>query len=290
MAARLKELARYHEEMGNKPRANFYLALAEEERANGVPETLAVAQQATTLTEPSAVTSQEPVQKVSVFTRETFSNYLHEGLKARGQEIALPEPSQAIVEVYNILADNGFDVAPDVYVDRKKGKATYGVIETVVRPDYTKGTQMYYSNPDEDPLARILEKGRTERRIADPDWVGNVPTKSRFALSWDEIHCFVACMVVKTIPCLQEQITKGGIVLRVPASPEFQSAGVRYPHFSNANTSEWLYDNTRSGDHLIGGSRDNGGLLANPIWPRDYHGGYIGFRLRAASPSQKLPR
>lgn len=291
MAADLEKLAQYHEKMGNQPKADLYLALAAEERANGVPETLAVSQQAVTPTESSAETP-ESVKRVSVFTRETFYNYLHEELKAAGQKITLPEPLQAIVEVHNILARNNFNAAPVIYVDRKKRKVTYGVIETVVRPDYTDGTQMYYSNPDEDPLAQILGKGRTgcRQRIAVPDWARHIPTKSRFAVSWDEIHNFIVPEVIDTMPQLKEEITKGGIVLRVPTKSEFQSAGRRYPHFGNANSWEWLYDSAGLGSRLFGGHRDLGGLGAVDDWGPGGHFDDVAFRLQAVSPSQELPR
>lgn len=232
-----------------------------------------------------------PIQRASVFTRKTFHDYLGEELNTCGQEIVLPEPLQAIVEVHNILAGNGFDVAPVVYVDRKKGEAIFGVLETVVRPDFTDGIQMYYSNPDADPLAKILERGRTglQYRIDVPDWVRHVPVKSRFALSWDEIDTFVAPEVVNIIPYLKEQVTKSGIVLRVPTKTEFQSFGERYHHFGDANSWEWLYDKARFGSRLVGGDRAYGGLGAVLDWPSDFHDDGIGFRLLASSLPQKLP-
>lgn len=234
----------------------------------------------------------ERIQEVTVFTRETFHDYLNEGLKTRGQEIALPGPSQAIVEVHNILVGSGFYVAPVVYVDRENREATFGVLETVVRPDYTDGTQMYYGTPGEDPLAQILERGRTgqQQRIAVPDWVRHVPTKSRFAVSWDEIHIFVAPEVVNANPHLEEQVKKSGIVFRVPTKAEFQFSGERYPHFGGANSWEWLYDTAWFGYRLVGGRRDRGGLGVVDGWPSGYRDGLVGFRLQAVSLSQKLPQ
>lgn len=237
-----------------------------------------------------------PVAENIAFTRLTFHDYLSEDLKTRGQEITLPEPSQAIVEVHNILAGSGFDVAPVVYVDRKKGEATFGVLETVVRPNYTDGTQMYYSNPDEDPhedpLAQILERGRTGRqqRIAVPDWVSHVPVKSRFGVSWDEIHNFVAPEVIGILPHLEKQVVESGIVFRVPTKAEFQSAGERYPHLGGANSWEWLYDKAGFDDRLFGGRRGSGGLRAVYVWRSVSHFDNVGFRLQAVSPSRKLPR
>lgn len=223
-----------------------------------------------------------------VLQRLTFRDYFY----LQGQEIALPGPSQEIVEVHNILAGSGFDVAPAVYVDKEKGEVIYAVLETVVRPDYTDGTQMYYSNPDEDPLAQIIERGRTgqHQRIAVPDWVRHVPTRSRFAVSWDEVHNFVVPEVVNVTPHLKEQVTKSGIILRVPTKAEFQSAGERYPHFGVANGSwEWLYDKAGLDSRLLGGRRDFGVLSAVFNWPSDFHRDRIAFRLQAVSLPQKLP-
>lgn len=151
---------------------------------------------------------------------------------------------------------------------------------------------MYYSNPDEDPLAQILKRGRTGRqeKIAVPDWVRHVPAESRFAVSWDEIHNFVAPEVVNTIPHLKEQVTKSGIVFRVPTKAEFRSSGERYPHFGDANSWEWLHDSTGFGRRLIGGNRVFSGLEDVLGLPSDLHRGDIGFHLRAVSPPQKLPR
>lgn len=213
--------------------------------------------------------------------------------QTRTQELVLPEPSPVLIEVHRMLTDSGFTVAPTVYVDKQKGEVTHGLIETVVRPDYTDGTQMYYSNPDEDPLAGILEKGRTgqQKRIAVPDWARHVPTKSRFAVSWDEVHNFVAPEVVNTTPHLKEQVTKSGIVFRVPTKSDFQSAGKDYPHLGGANTWEWLYDKARfHGGRLIGGDRDDGGLGAVYGWPPGAHGDDLGFCLQVVSRPQKLPR
>ncbi len=222
-------------------------------------------------------------------TISTFHNYLNEEIKARGQKVTTPEPSQAIVIVHNILAGSGFDVAPVVYVDRKKREVTYGVLEIVVRPDYTDGTQMYYSNPDEDPLAQILERGRTgrEHRIAVSDCVRHVPTKSRFAVSWVGIHNFVVPEVIDTISHLKEQVTQSGIVFRVPTEAEFASAAERYSYFVDANSQEWFYDSARFGFRRAGVYGDGRAYVI--AWPPGSHHDNVGFRLQAVSPPQKLP-
>jgi len=232
--------------------------------------------------------------QAELLTPASMREQLIEELKSKGQEIALPEPSAALVEVRHILADKGFDVEPIVYVDRRKKEVTYAILERVVRPEYNGGIQMYYQNPGEedtrDPLASILERGRG-RAIRVESWTKHVPHKSRFGASWDEIHNYVAPQLVETAPHLAVQVEKGKIKFRVPTKSEFQFAGTnRYDHFGQANTWEWLYDNARSGRHLLGGRRDHGGLEAVDDWPSGVRNDYVGFRLQGSSPSQKLPR
>lgn len=236
-----------------------------------------------------------PIPTPSRLTVASFRDQLHEDLKSRGQEVDLPDPSAAIVEVHNMLIDSGFDVAPMVSVDRKKEEVAYATMERVVRPEYTDGTQMYYATLDggtTDPLANILERGRTgkEKRIVVTDWTKHAPLRSRFGLSWDEIHSYVSPEVLNTIPHLAKVAAGGGIALRVPTKSEFQSAAQKYPHFGQSNTWEWLYDNTGFVSRLFGGDRGFGGVWAVDGDHPDYRHDGVGFRLQGASPSQKLPR
>lgn len=247
----------------------------------------------------AAAVTEAGMQERPADTRLTiaaFRDQLQKELKARGQEIVLPEPSPEIVEVYNILTNNGFDVAPVVYVDREKREATYGVLETVVRPDYVgNGTQMYYDYPDDDPLAKILKEGREIGRtskgqgINTPSWANHADPRTRFFVSWDEVHDYVAAKVISATPHLAEQVATGGIVFRVPTKKEFQDAGKRYPHLGGANSWEWLYDEAGFGGRRIGGRRDDGGLRAVGDWRSGRRNDRIAFRLQAVSPSQKFP-
>lgn len=227
--------------------------------------------------------------QVSRLTVATFHDYLIEDLKSRGQEIALPQPSREIVEVYHILASEGYDVAPIADVDGERKEVRIGVFETVARPDYTDGTQMYYS-PRRDPLADILLRGREGNKIAVPDFVQHVPTNSRFAVSWDEIHNYVAPETRKTTPHLAEQLTKGGIILDIPNLADFRSAGQTHEDKLVANSWEWVQDSTRFGPRRIAGGRDVGGLRAVLVWRSDDHFGRIAFRFQAVSHPQQLPR
>ncbi len=228
-----------------------------------------------------------PIQ-ASRLTIATFHDQLSEGFRARGQEIALPEPSPEIVEVYNILASEGYDVAPIAYVDGKRKEVRIGVLETAKRPDYTDGTQMYYS-PRKDPLSDILLRGREGNKIAVPDFVKHVPTNSRFAVSWDEIHNYVVPEAIKTTPHLADQLTKGGIVFDIPDLADFRSAGQTHKDKLVATSWEWVQDSARFGYRHIAGGRGDGSLEAVDVWPSDDHDGFIAFRLQAVSPSQKLP-
>lgn len=232
--------------------------------------------------------------QASKHTIATFHDYLIEDLKSRGQEIAIPEPSAVIVEVYNILAGEGYEVAPIAYVDGKRKKVRFGVFESVARPDYTNGTQMYYAKPDggtNDPLADILVRGREKNEIAVPDYVRHVPGNSRFAVSWDEINKCIAPEAIKTTSHLAEQLTKGGIILDVPDLADFRSAGQGHADKLVATNSwEWVKDSAGLfGGHRVAGRRGGGGPPAVLDWRPIDHFGYVAFRLQAVSPSQKLP-
>lgn len=222
--------------------------------------------------------------------REAYGEVLVAETPISSAEAGIPEMPPELAAVQEILTDKGFSIAHIAYVNREKGEVTHALIETIVRPDYTDGTQMYYSSPDEDPLAKILEKGRQEKKIAVPSWVKHVPTKSRFAVSWDEAHNFVFPEVVETIPGLKKQVAKNGIVFRVPTKAEFRFAGKSHPHFGTTNSWEWLYDKAIGGSRLVGGHRAHGGTEAVYDWQSDFHYVPIGFRLQAVSPPQKLTR
>ena len=185
------------------------------------------------------------------------------------------------------MVKSGFKVDPVVYIDRKKGEATYGVLETVARPNHPD--QMHYGDPDKDPLAQILERGRREKRIAVLDGLRDVPAKSRSDVSWDETHNFVVPEVINTIPDLKELVTKSGIVFRVPTRREFLSAGEKYSHFWNVDSWEWLYDDGSFDDWLFGDYRNIvGGGFKIDNWPSNSRAPHISFRLLAVSPPQKL--
>lgn len=224
-------------------------------------------------------------------TTATFHDYLMENRESRREEIALPETyiSPEIVEVYNMLAGEGYDVAPIAYVDGKRKEVRIGVFETVARPDYTDGTQMYYS-PRRDPLTDILVKGRERNRIAVPSFVEHVPVNSRFAVSWDEINKYVVPEAIKTTPHLAQQLTKGGIILDIPDRADFRSAGQTYEDKLVANSWEWVQDKARFGSRHIAGSRGHGGLRAVGDWQSGGHDDGIGFRFQAVSRPQPLPR
>lgn len=247
-----------------------------------------VAAEARRLGVPEELTETRLPAQVSRFTTATFHDYLIENLKSRGQEITLPEPSQEIVEVYNILALEGYDVAPIAYVDKKRKEVRIGVFETVARPDYTNGTQMYYS-PRKDPLTDILAGGRRGNKIAVPDFVEHVPVNSRFAVSWGEVHNHVVPEAIKTTPHLAQQLTKGGIVFDIPNLADFRAAG--QTHNLVADSWEWVQDSAGFGNRrLVGGGRDFGSLGAVGDWRPGDRVGDFAFRFQAVSPSQKLPR
>lgn len=275
-----------------------YQAQAKIIRALGIPEEFpsAKVEQVTAVREatvPANLTQASETRlpaQASRLTIATFRDQLIEGLKSHGQEIALPETyiSPEIVEVYNILAGEGYDVAPIAHVDGKRKEVRIGVFETVARPDYTDGTQMYY-NPRKDPLTDILVRGREGNKIAVPNFVKHVPFNSRFAVSWGEIKKYVAPEARKTTPHLAEQLAKGGITFDIPDLADFRSAGQTHEQKLVANSWEWVQDSAWFGPHLIAGSRGGGGLKAVGGWPSGDHDDGIAFRLQAVSRPQQLP-
>lgn len=249
-----------------------------------IPSSEAVAQTPPIdLTQASETRLPAEVGRLSV---ATFHDYLITDLKSHGQEIALPKPSAEIVEVYNILASEGYEVAPIAHVDGKRQKVRIGVFETVARPDYTDGSQMYYT-PRRDPLAGILERGRTEKLQGIAYW--EVPAGSRFAVSWDEIRNYVVPEAIKLTPHLAEQLTEGGIVLDIPDRNDFRSAGQTHERALVANSWEWVQDSAGFGRRCIVGSRVYGGLEADDDLSSDDRDGDVAFRFQAVSRSQPLP-
>lgn len=216
---------------------------------------------------------------------------LIEGLRVRGQEIAPPDPSPEIVEVYNILAGEGYEVAPIVHIDGKRKEVRFGVFETTKRPIYTDGSQMYYS-PRRDPLADILVEIRRRNKFIFPNFVKHVPTNSRFALSLDEINTCVVPEAIITTPHLAEQLTKGGIVLGIPDQADFLPAS--QTHNLEAYRWEWVQGKLGFGNGVqcIVGGRDDDVYILSAIygWYSGFRLDSLGFRLQAVSPPQQLPR
>lgn len=135
MAADLEKLARYHHEMGNRPRANLYAALAEEERSMGSPETVVPAQQAVAV-KTSLQTSQTTPTETRPSVAEAIAGiYIVRSVKrlvlpssdqlVKAARIAIkanfdkdwevPEPAQDLFETLKSFAVRGITNFNEVY-------------------------------------------------------------------------------------------------------------------------------------------------------------------------------
>lgn len=218
----------------------------------------------------------------------TSASALVEQLRAEyktklGKEIVLPEPRPELLEMGKILTAERFNVDPIVYLN--KGKVTYALLDRSARPNYDGGKQLF----EDDGFVPILERGRSSGQIERVSWTRDVPAKSRFGVSWNEANGYIAREVVNVSPHLSKLVEASGTQFRVPTKEEFQFAGgLRYSHFGEANTWEWLFDKSGFDDRLVGGFSGFGGLEAVDDDHPDFHGGGVAFRLQGVLPSQKV--
>lgn len=144
----------------------------------------------------------------------------------------------------------------------------WAYIDASIRPNYDRGKQLF----ENDPLAPILQKGRSQGKIEVPDLLKHVPETSRFGASPKEHDTYVfpeLSKIFSKTPQVKEAFARGLIKIRKPTATEFNFAGNLYfPHFDNANTSECLDDKVgRGGRRLFGGRKDEGGLAhVSDVW------------------------
>lgn len=158
------------------------------------------------------------------------------------------------------------------------------LLDITRRPNYNKGRQMYPDTPRfKDLLADLRDKG-SNGGILIPDFYKHVPKDSRFAISADEIDGSgnVIAGAVSEKLALQE----GEEITTLPYSTFVYAGNLSYPHFGQANTSEWLRNKFGHGYRLHGGGSDRGGLSYVGRWPSDVRFDSLGFRLQARFPSQ----
>lgn len=148
------------------------------------------------------------------------------------------------------------------------------LVETIQKPDYDRGMQLY----ENDPLAPILAQGRREGIIKGPD---RVPKTSRFAVSASKIEGYVAPKVAKLLGVNRLP----GVVVRKPRAIEFNVLGnAFYPQWGQTSTWEWFEDRFERASRLYGGGSGRGGLAGI----RSFHSANqiddLGFRLLVVFP------
>ena len=244
---------------------------------------------------------------VTLNPSELLADQTHNLEKFFGQE-ALPEPPKKLLEFVERTSEKGFTFEPylepgrqfpqdaeypgwrvkpqpwfydqirqdNISPDAAKLPLQWAAMETIVRPNYDGGMQLYQN----DALAPILEDLRKRGRIAVPDWCKHVPSISRFGISPKEISAPVATRVADEIGKVDAQNVDATTYMA------FNYLGnIAHSEFGEANTWEWFADKFGDDRRLIGGNSDNGGLANVHYNSSDNRNGYVGFRLRVVFPS-----
>lgn len=155
--------------------------------------------------------------------------------------------------------------------------AGWSAMETITRPNYTNGSQLY----ENDALAKTLEDLRKEGQIKVPDHVKHVPAISRFGVSPEEIEGPVVARFAKLAKIDPKTVSAARYI-------EFNYLGnLSHPEFGQANTGEWFKDKFGRDDHLYGGDANDGGLAGVDYGWADSHRDGIGFRLQVDFSSSK---
>lgn len=153
----------------------------------------------------------------------------------------------------------------------------WAAMETLQKPNYDGGKQLY----ENDPLAPDLEHLREMGKIEVPDWCLHVPAISRFGVSALELERYIHPPFTQKFHLEESQM---GV------------AYLEYVYFGNTaheelgktNTAEWFTKDKllRDASRLIGGDSDHGGLSYVYDWHADAHSGVVGFRLGVVFPSK----
>lgn len=154
----------------------------------------------------------------------------------------------------------------------------WALIESVQKPQYDYGRQMYYGGKD--PLGEALKGWRKDGRIAIPSWARDVPANSRFAVSADETDALV-------VPHVTNLLGVKANLVGPPREIEFNVAGnLNHPEWGQTNTWEWFADQFELGSRLVGGDSALSGLAhVNALGSGRRHDD-LGFRLQVSSPSK----
>lgn len=149
--------------------------------------------------------------------------------------------------------------------DAPKLPGSWVLIDRTERPNYKDGRQLHR----DDLLASILRQLRIDKKILTKKYI---PQDSRFGISLDELREVV-------LPEIAELLGVDKSSVRLPKEIEFNVLGnLKYPHFGQANTSEWLEDNFGDNSCLFGGNSGIGGLAAVHYRRSGDHSGFVAFR------------
>lgn len=153
--------------------------------------------------------------------------------------------------------------------DASKLPDTFLLVDTIRRPDYGNDGKQLHEN---DFLFPLLAKLRKEKKIP---ILQNIPQTSRFGISPDELESIVFPEFATLIGA-----DKAMAMVRLPRAVELNILGnLAYPHFGQADTSEWFYDKFGHDDRLFGGDSGFGGLAqVRPYWS-GHRSDDIAFRL-----------
>lgn len=146
-------------------------------------------------------------------------------------------------------------------------QGSWALIDRSRRPGYNNGEQVFYN----DSLTPLLTELREKVDIRIP--TTTVPLGSRFGIPPDIQDAYVFPRLIRELG-LTEFARTGELRIERPTAMEFNFAGnLRYRHFGQADTAEWLGDIcvvpdygprmdvvTMYGYRLIGGSAPCGGL------------------------------
>ena len=244
---------------------------------------------------------------VTLNPSELLAGQTHNLEKFFGQE-ALPEPPKELLEFIERTSEKGFTFEPylepgrqfpqdaqypgwrvkpqqwfydqirqgNISPDAARLPLGWAAMETIIRPNYDGGKQLY----ENDALAPILEDLRKRGRIAVPDWCKHIPSISRFGVSQKEISGFVASRFVDEIGKVHAQNVDATTYMA------FNYLGnIAHPEFGEANTWERFSDKFGGDGRLIGGYSGHGGLARVCYDSSGGHVGRVGFRLRVVFPS-----
>ncbi|RKY03450.1 hypothetical protein DRP77_06060 [Candidatus Poribacteria bacterium] len=144
------------------------------------------------------------------------------------------------------------------------------MVDPRMKPNYQGGKQMYR---DDELIGGILEELRRNgvipyRRYIDP--------KSRYAISWIELHQFVLPEIARAMGVRRDRI-------RLPRLVEFNFlSNCFYPQWYQGNTWEWFEDRVRSpiGEECLFGGKFSFAAMATSVYTNwaEARSDRIGFR------------